>query len=202
MSGFMKVLAALAVLFILAVGAMMALSGIAAKAGKATAAEAEQFASHTDEQGCLDEAVRRVRGCDGVICSAKVAMFEVGCFTEAKQTVGFCDGVPSIKSEDRKEKWMAERCPELGLEDEEQCALVVSVRQAYCDSDDRPPEPPRESAGAVEPAVAEDASGAQSSETVNSTASGSSMSSTGAVEPTPAPASGSAAGGTVVPSRD
>ena len=202
MSRFMKVLAALAVLFVLAVGAMMALSGIAAKAGKATAAEAEQFASRTDEQGCLDEAVRRVKDCDGVICSAKVGMFEVRCFTAAKQTVGFCDGVPRLTSEGANEEWMAERCPGLGLEDEEQCAVVVSVRQAYCGGDERPPEPPRESAGAVEAAGAADATGAQSSETVNSTASGSSMSSSGASESAPAPASGSAVGGAGVPSRD
>ena len=104
---FMKILALLAVLFVLAMGAMMALSGIAAKAGKATSAEAEQFASGTDEQGCLDEAVRRVKDCDGVICSAKVGMFEIRCFTAAKQTVGFCDGVPRLTSEGANEEWMA-----------------------------------------------------------------------------------------------
>ena len=70
----------------------------------------------------------------------------------------------------------------------EGAALVIFISEHAAPigyGDERPPDPPRESAGVVEAAGAADAAGAQSSETVNSTASGSSMSSSGSTESAP-----------------
>ncbi|MCO4768902.1 MAG: hypothetical protein KDA24_02655 [Deltaproteobacteria bacterium] len=161
MSGLGKLFVAAAVGILILVGLAMAVGGIAAKAGKEMAEEAETFAASTDERGCLTETVKRSAGCDGgVVCLVKLASFEMLCFMEAHLTEGFCVGVPDPNNETTAGAWRHERCQEQGIPEGETCDAVMGVYQAYCHSDERPPDAVR-----------------QSSETVNSTSSGSSKAS-------------------------
>lgn len=94
--------------------------------------EAEAFAQNVDEEGCIEETVRRHIACSGLTCSVKSAAFLAICLGESQMQEGFCDSVPDSSDMGASERWIDEQCDHYGVDGEIGCAAIFSVVQSYC----------------------------------------------------------------------
>jgi len=99
--------------------------------GNQIKAEAEAFAATTDEQGCLDESLRRsVTG--GLMDEVGHGLFLGFCLAAAAPTEGFCDGVPEEKSIMRSVTWRLAACREHPEVEAQRCSRLLAPWQRHC----------------------------------------------------------------------
>jgi|GEM_PF-6736882 len=128
-----KLLIVVGALFAMVGGCSVLLGNFAMKGTKEVAAQAEAFAKATDQQGCLDEAVVRVKACgDGTLCFIKVSAWEAICLTESAPTPGFCDGIPKASKKPEAMAWYETACPAIDLPNDDSCHVVRGVQQGMC----------------------------------------------------------------------
>ena len=78
-----------------------------------TEKEGVEFGRHTDQQGCQDEALRRLkqgRRSGDIISSRATEIFVYGCFQTSRATAGFCRDAPKEDSFLAVRKWAQDRC--------------------------------------------------------------------------------------------
>mgnify|MGYP001392325989 CR=1 FL=1 len=89
----------------------------------------------TDQQGCLDNALERLKNCKGTEyqCTVGGGMFLKSCWSKSGPTEHFCQGIPQYNetaTEDDK-AWVKDRCFELGI-DAKGCRLMLRQQQQIC----------------------------------------------------------------------
>ena len=97
-------------------------------------AEASTFAQATDQQGCLDEAVRRASACGGFspMCEAHAGIFGRICLDEARPTAGLCNGVPKPDAIMDTVTWAAEVCTKYEGVPMDRCQRIYQPLQKFC----------------------------------------------------------------------
>ena len=96
--------------------------------------EGREFGKTTDQQGCMDEGVRRSRSAGVLDISAGMglAVFVDSCLKSSRPTANFCDGVPSFWSMEDSEWAMAE-CKKEGADPEKTaCIHIMKRKHQFC----------------------------------------------------------------------
>ena len=81
----------------------------------------EEFGRGTDQQGCVDESLRRIREYPESTFSEKIEKvyipsFATGCFSSCKPSKDFCDGVPRVKEALDSFIFVEHQCQRAGLD--------------------------------------------------------------------------------------
>lgn len=112
------------------------IGGIVEETQRATA-EARTFARTHQQGDCMDEGMRRARGCAAFQCMVATQNFTAICLSAAAATPGICDGVPHPQDFMSSSRWINSRCPVTGptsAPDQASlaCRNVVPALQAHC----------------------------------------------------------------------
>jgi hypothetical protein len=94
-------------------------------------AEGVEFGRKTDQQGCQDEAIRRLKSArrSGDLIRAQDAhLFISGCFETCRPTSGFCMDAPKEDSFFTVRKWAQDRCRFEGAPDGYEPCVDVFVQ--------------------------------------------------------------------------
>lgn len=97
-------------------------------------AEGREFGANTDQQGCMDEGMRRSKSAGLIDLSGglQLASFTDACLKASRATAGFCDGVPSLWSM-KESEWGSEVCRKAGLDPEKTgCVHVTKRKHDFC----------------------------------------------------------------------
>lgn len=83
-------------------------------------AKGVEFGPATDQQGCVDESLRRIREYPESTFSEKIEKvyipsFTSGCFSTCKPSKDFCDGVPRMKEVMDSLQYVVRQCERAGL---------------------------------------------------------------------------------------
>lgn len=93
----------------------------------------EAFGKQTDEQGCLDEAIKRYKENRGFVGSISTGLFLRSCLEASRPTPGFCDQVPKRSEILRSARWQIEQAKKAGIDDMYGKQLFGQL-QEYCAS--------------------------------------------------------------------
>ena len=93
--------------------------------------EGKAFGTSADEDGCLQEGLRRIEG-KGPFAAVGASLFLTGCFEEAGPSPGFCEDVPAESEIIASATWRNERCAAEGQGGDQGCVQLVSVVQRHC----------------------------------------------------------------------
>ena len=98
------------------------------------AQEGKAFGGKTDNQGCVDEGVRRHRQAAGISDFIKSGVFMQGCLEASRETPGFCDGVPDRLQFIKSVTWREEQCAKHGLGGQQDtCGKLFEQVQRHCE---------------------------------------------------------------------
>jgi hypothetical protein len=122
---------------VLLVGLVIGLNYLESRIGESTKAfevEGREFGRKTDQQGCINEGLRRSK-------SMKIFDFESGvsnmsfvdsCLELSRPTPGFCAGVPSFWSM-KDSEWKVSQCRKAGMDEQKTgCMHVFKIKHDYC----------------------------------------------------------------------
>ena len=101
-------------------------------AGEEIKAEAVEFARGREDDDCVGEGLRRLRACDGFMCTVKANVFLGACLDAADRTPDMCQGVPLTSSIMDSVAWRIQQCAAVG-EDGDACPRLFGEIQKYCD---------------------------------------------------------------------
>jgi hypothetical protein len=103
---------------------------------KALQKEAQEAGKNTDEQGCVELSVERLKKDSGITGSVSSGLFLQFCLQSAKPTSDFCDGVPPETEFIDSARWRLAKCQGRSL-DTNACQNLMGQIQRYCASDQR-----------------------------------------------------------------
>ena len=89
-----------------------------------------EFGRHTDQQGCQDEALRRLkqgRRSGNLISSRATEIFINGCFQTSRATPGFCRDAPKEDSFLAVREWAQDRCRREGAPSSDDACVSLFV---------------------------------------------------------------------------
>ncbi|MEJ2347564.1 MAG: hypothetical protein P8090_19695 [Gammaproteobacteria bacterium] len=87
--------------------------------------------SHGTATQCVDAAVERTKGCNGIMCAVRAKSFIRGCMRATKVDAAFCRRVPRESEIMSSVKWTMDTCSRRGA-DNEICPKVVRDVLKYC----------------------------------------------------------------------
>lgn len=129
-----------ALLFIVGIGALVGVA-IYITSGKeytqqyeARQAEGREFGKTTDQQGCMQEGLKRARAMKAYNINQVMfnKAFVEECLQTSRPTQGFCDGVPSQWNPNNSD-WEEKQCAKAGLDDlQTGCKAVFDVKVDFC----------------------------------------------------------------------
>jgi hypothetical protein len=94
--------------------------------------EGRTFAAQTDNQGCVDEGVKRFRDAAGMTDFMKNNIFVRSCLEHSRETPGFCDAVPGAFEITKTIKWRKDQCERAQLSEAQQCGQLFQQVQQFC----------------------------------------------------------------------
>lgn len=97
-------------------------------------AEGREFGKTHDQQGCMDEGMRRSRSIGVIDLAAGIQLgaFVDACFTTSRPTPNFCEGVPGLFSF-KETEWGKAECRRVGIDPEKTACIHVTKRKhEYC----------------------------------------------------------------------
>lgn len=100
-----------------------------------TESEGVEFGRRTDQQGCQDEAFRRLkrgRQAGDLISSRATQLFLHGCFQTSRATPGFCRDAPKEDSFLAVRKWAQDRCQREGAGSDNVCPSLFMEVSDVC----------------------------------------------------------------------
>ncbi|MBX3202497.1 MAG: hypothetical protein KF850_13060 [Labilithrix sp.] len=100
--------------------------------GREGSREAEAFARDHDQSECVDEGIRKVASCDGVLCEAQMKIFTTTCIRDARRTPGFCDDVPRMHDIVNTSRWVLDECSRRGKPNNSRCTRLVQAVPEAC----------------------------------------------------------------------
>ena len=95
--------------------------------------QGQAFGQQTDEAGCLDQALVRVKANSGATGSMAASVFARACWNASRPTPGFCDGVPKPLEVLRAVRWQAEQTRKAGVDDQFGGQIFAAQRR-YCET--------------------------------------------------------------------
>lgn len=98
----------------------------------AVRAEAEAFGRGRDAEACLQESLRRVRACSGIVCEGKTKAFMSRCLQVANVPPGYCSGVPGPMEITKVGQWQYEQCVRHGFATDRRCIGIIGEIPLYC----------------------------------------------------------------------
>lgn len=110
---------------------MLGLSGVAEKAET----EGVEFGKRTDQRGCEDEALRRLRAAlrnRDLLKRRQVQLFVFGCFQSCQATPDFCPVAPKEEAFLSVRQWAQQQCRKEGLGDNDACENVFMEVSDAC----------------------------------------------------------------------
>jgi hypothetical protein len=106
--------------------------------GKEIAEEGKRFGDSTDNQGCVDEALRRYKAEPGFSAIIADSVFMRTCLDSSKPTPGFCDEVPKTTEFLKSAEWRLKQCRLAGLQSDNNCQNLFTPVQQFCEEGARP----------------------------------------------------------------
>ena len=106
------------------------LKGVSERAKKEGAA----FAFNNNDEGCLDEALRRLSSRSSIIDQAEHKLFLKACLEKAARSPDFCTGVPPRSELMAFAQWAVERCAAKGKPGDQDCSRLMQSVQEACQS--------------------------------------------------------------------
>lgn len=100
---------------------------------KALHKEAQDAGKNTDEQGCVELSVARLKKDSGITGSVSSGLFLEFCLQAASPTPGFCDGVPPETEFIESARWRLSKCQGRNV-DTNACQNLMGQIQRYCSS--------------------------------------------------------------------
>jgi hypothetical protein len=98
---------------------------------KAVLEEGKHFGAATDSNGCLTEAVNRLKKDDGIKSQIKIGLFLRSCLNTGKPSDGFCNEVPPEMEIIKSAAWRIQMCRKYGLKDSHH--ILFQNVQKYCE---------------------------------------------------------------------
>ena len=145
MPGWLKaLLIVLAVMIVLVVG-VIAIAGFLIYRNKDAivanmkeiATEAKEFGEHTDNQGCVVEAISRYKAEPGLRKAISTSIFMRICLDNSKPTPGFCDEVPKQLEFMKTAQWRRDQCQRFDLSRDSTCQNLFTPIQQFCEEGKR-----------------------------------------------------------------
>jgi hypothetical protein len=90
------------------------------------------FGAQTDNQGCVDEGVKRYRDAAGLTEFIKHGIFVRSCLEASRETPNFCDDVPGAFEFTKTIQWRKAQCEKYHSPGGEQCGNLFQQVQQYC----------------------------------------------------------------------
>jgi hypothetical protein len=100
--------------------------------GKEANESAAAFAAGHTQSDCVDEALRKVDACDGILCESGQGLFVTGCLRQATPVQGFCDGVPAPGQIMDTATWVREQCVRRNRPNDQRCARLMQHVPKSC----------------------------------------------------------------------
>jgi hypothetical protein len=92
-----------------------------------------RFGNASTAEGCLEEIVRRVGGCEGdPMCGTMMSPFVWSCLEAAPRDDAFCAAVPAVGDDRGMERWGQKTCARYGRPNDEICTMVVTLTVGFC----------------------------------------------------------------------
>ena len=141
MPGWVKVLLIIAILVVLLVAGVVGGGAflwyryrdtVVAKT-KSITEESQQFGRHTDNQGCVDEALSRYRKDPGLSSAISSSLFMRFCLDASRPTKGFCDDVPKQLEFMKSVQWRMAKCQEVRMQSDSNCPQLFAPVQQFCE---------------------------------------------------------------------
>lgn len=131
--GCIGVVLLLVAIVVCAVGGIfvLGLNGVADRAEN----EGLEFGRRTDQRGCQDEALRRLRVAirnHDLLKRREAQLFIYGCFQTSRATPDFCAGAPKQDDFFPNRTWSQEQCQQEGLGDDDACRSVFMEVSDVC----------------------------------------------------------------------
>jgi hypothetical protein len=101
--------------------------------GKKIHDEAAVFAAGKSGSDCIDESIRRLSTCSGIVCEVRARVFLDGCLEAAAESPQLCDGVPSRTEFIRTARWSLDACARRGMQASQPCSRLMQELQKHCD---------------------------------------------------------------------
>lgn len=92
-----------------------------------------KLGKQTDQQGCLEQALKSFSECTGFACTVNHGIFLKSCWQESRETIGFCNKVPAYtkKATEDAKSWARHSCWDRNIRDEG-CRLLMRQQQFFC----------------------------------------------------------------------
>ena len=105
--------------------------------GKAQFEEGRAAGRATDNQGCVDQSVRRYKTDPGFTSGIASGIFMQACLEVSSPTAGFCDDVPKETEFIRSGQWRVEQCQRVDLSSDQYCQQLFAPVQRFCEKSKR-----------------------------------------------------------------
>jgi hypothetical protein len=102
---------------------------------KKVAEEGKTFGAGKEGSQCLDEALRRLKDCNGIICEARVRLFLSSCLPSAGPSPELCTNAPPRSQIVRSATWAVNECGRRGMSASQPCTRLMQETLKYCDSE-------------------------------------------------------------------
>jgi hypothetical protein len=101
---------------------------------KKVAEEGRAFGEGKEGSQCVDEALRRLRDCNGIMCEARVRLFLSGCLPSAAPSPELCTNAPPRSEVMRSAMWAVNECGRRGMSGSHACTRLMGEVQKYCET--------------------------------------------------------------------
>ena len=93
--------------------------------------EGKDFGKTTDNQGCVDEAVKRYKKDPGFLSAFANQGFLIGCLEVSRPTIGFCENIP-LGDLEKMGEWRDSQCRRYDLQSTRDCQTLVMPIVTFC----------------------------------------------------------------------
>jgi hypothetical protein len=90
------------------------------------------FGRQSDNQGCVDEMIRRYKEEPGIKSGISSSIFTQSCLKASRPTPGFCDDVPGEFEFTRSAQWRVDQCRRVDLSSDSVCPSLFKPVQDFC----------------------------------------------------------------------
>jgi hypothetical protein len=101
--------------------------------GKAVISEGQEAGKTTDNQGCVDLAVKRYKTEPGFSNGVGTSVFLQSCLQASAPTENFCSEVPASTEFMKTAEWQLQQCRNVDLGSDQYCRQLFATVQRFCE---------------------------------------------------------------------
>lgn len=98
---------------------------------RAIGTEGKEFGKTTDNQGCVDEAVKRYKKDPGFLAAVANQGFLDACLKASRPTIGFCESIP-LGDFAKMQEWQESQCKRYDLRSSLDCQTLFMSVPMFC----------------------------------------------------------------------